>query len=84
MTWSEGVPNLFMQFIESKFELRYRLHPLLKNKDKDKIVECLVENMVEDIHMIDKMGSAMEYDPTNPLNDLTKEQLKAGLFEVLK
>ena len=49
MAWPEGVPNLFMQFIESKFELRDRLHPLLKNKDKDKIVECLVENMVEDI-----------------------------------
>ena len=84
MTLPEGVPNLFMQFIESKFELRNRLHPLLKSKDKDKIVECLVENMVEDVYMIGKIGSTAGYDPTNPLSDLTREQLKAGLFEVLK
>lgn len=56
----------------------------MKSKDKDKIVECLVENMVDDVYMIGKMGSVMEYDPTNPLNDLARERLKDILFEIFK
>ena len=84
MTNPDVATNLIAQFIDSKIELQKRFESLLTNGDGDKMVECLVENMVEDIYMVAKIYSIRNGNPKKPLDDATKEQLKTIIFDVLK
>ena len=73
----------YTEFIQQKMDLGNQLYSLLKTKNKEKLMECVIENMVEDVFLIGKMRYIAEVDPTEPISDLTREKLKAFLFEIL-
>ena len=73
----------YTEFLQQKMDLGSQLYSLLETKNKEKLMECVIENMVEDVFLIGKMRYIAEVDPTGPISDLTREELKAFLFEIL-
>ena len=80
----EKIPVEFVKFISQKEHLSTELLPLLKKKDKQKLLELIVENTSDDVFMYGKLRHLVGSDPSEPLTDKTREKIKQRLFEILK
>ncbi len=80
----EKITSEFINFIQQKEQLNNALLPLLKEKDRQKIIEALVENAIDDIFTYGKLRYLVGSDPSDPLSDETREKIKQRLFDILK
>ncbi len=84
MKEEDKATGVFLDFMNKKMESYRELLPAIKNRDRQRIREHLVENMVEDIFMIGKLRNIIGTDPGEPLHDKSREQLRVILLEYLK
>ena len=71
-------------FISQKEQLHTSIIPFLKENNRQKILELIVENTVEDISIFGKLINLMDSDPSPPLSDKDREKFKLILFNILK
>ena len=71
-----------MKLVDRKADFNRALYEILQTKDKDKMIEILIENAAYDIQSIGRMAYVAGLDPTSPLDDMTTEALKRKLFRI--
>ena len=79
----EKITVEFVNFINQKEQLNTAMLPLLKEKDRQKIIEIIVENTVDDIFMYGKLRYLVGSDPSEPLSDKDREIFKKKLFDIM-
>ena len=73
------------EFIKQKDQLYREMHQLVKSKERDrqKILEIIVENAADDVMMYGELAYRVGVDPER-FDEVTKEKLKLLLFHILK
>ena len=81
----ENIQKELIEFMKQKDQFYREMHQLIKNKEKDrqKILELVVENATDDIKMYGNLTHFADSDP-DTLNDTFAENLKRVLFHILK
>lgn len=72
------------EFIDAKGDLNKTMLEVLHTKDRQKALEMLVENTVNDIYMYGKIRYKTGADPSESLDDKTIERMKKMLFDILQ
>ena len=81
----EGLQRKMIEFIKQKDQLCREMHQLVKSKERDrqKILEIIVENATDDVMMYGELAYLVGVDPER-FDEVTKEKLKFLLFHILK
>ena len=81
----EGLQREMAEFIKKKEQLYREMHQLVtsKEKDKQKILEIIVENAADDVMMYGELVYRVGVD-TGRFDEVAKEELKFLLFHILK
>jgi len=74
----------FVNFIQQKEQLNKDILPLLEERNREKLIETIIENTVDDIFMYGKLRYLVGSDPSEPLSDEIRERIKKTLFDILK
>ena len=74
-----------VEFIKQKEQLYREMHQLVTSKEKDrqKILEIIVENATDDVMMYGRLAYRVGIDPER-FDEVAKEKLKFLLFHILK
>ena len=68
---------------DAKADFNRVLFEVLQTKDKNKLIEILVENAAYDIRQMGRLSHVLGMDPTSPLSDIATEKLKAKMFKTV-
>ena len=81
----EGLQREMAEFIMQKDQLCREMHQLVTSKEKDrqKILEIIVENATDDVMMYGRLAYHVGVD-SERFDEVTKEKLKFLLFHILK
>ena len=72
------------KLVDAKADFNKMLFNVLQTKDKNKLIEILVEDAAYDIQLMGRLTHILGLDPTPPLSDITTENIKKKMFKILE
>lgn len=79
----EKYTEKILEMMKNKASLNCDIYDAIQKRDRKRLIEIVIENVVDDIQNFGHMRYALGLDPSKPLDDIQREAMKQVLLKIL-